>query len=181
MQSEPTRVSKKRRKLVLDNAVLRTLAMNYAARYATNSMRMARYLRRKVNSAEWTDTQLPQIDDILARMAELNFVDDAAFAQAKGASLARRGFGARRIAQALRAEGADGELISDITSPIDPLVAAHIFARKKRLGPYAQKPLQPDDRRRQLATFARAGHDFSIACAILDSNVENLQDKLGER
>ncbi len=176
MQLEAAKRTKKRSKLVLDNARLREFAMNYAARYATNSVRLTRYLKRKIREAEWVDPVPPQLDPLLEQMVDRKYVDDQAFAQMKSISLARRGMGSRRISQELRAEGTNKEAIAELVADLDPFEAARIFARRKRLGPFAKTPLTPEDRRKHLAAFARAGHDFSVACAILDSNVENLQD-----
>jgi regulatory protein len=41
--------------------------------------------------------------------------------------------------------------------------AAENFARRKRLGPFAQEPAPPEKRNKQLNAFLRAGHSFELA------------------
>ena len=56
-------------------------------------------------SAAGTATGPPAIADLVARLAGLGYIDDAAFATARAASLQRRGYGERRVNQALYAAG----------------------------------------------------------------------------
>jgi regulatory protein len=41
--------------------------------------------------------------------------------------------------------------------------AAQNFARRKRIGPFAETQSDPDKQRKQLQAFLRAGHDFDLA------------------
>jgi regulatory protein len=148
----------------LDAETLRQLAISYVGRYATTRAKLAQYLDRKVRERGWEDDGRPPIDAIVERCAELGYVDDAAFAAARGAALGRRGYGARRIAQALRAAGID----SDDAAPVeaardDALQAALAFAKRRRIGPFARAAPDPDQRRRGFAALLRAGHDPEIA------------------
>ena len=45
--------------------------------------------------------------------------------------------------------------------------SALAFARRKRIGPFAQESADPDRRRKQLQAFIRAGHDFALARALV--------------
>ncbi|WP_240500154.1 RecX family transcriptional regulator [Sphingomonas montana] len=46
--------------------------------------------------------------------------------------------------------------------------AALAFARRKRIGPFATGPTDPDVRRKALAAMMRAGHDYGLARRMID-------------
>src|SRR3546814_5077522 len=72
-------------------------------------------------------------------ISSLGYVDDAAFAASRAASLSRRGYGQRRVDQALHAAGieeADAAPAKEQASA-GAMAAALRFAQRRRLGPYA--------------------------------------------
>src|SRR3546814_2531008 len=76
----------------------------------------------------------------------LRYVDDAGYAVMKSGALSRRGYGARRVAETLRADGiaeADREEAQAQTER-ESWSSADRFARRKRIGPYALE--RPDPR-----------------------------------
>ena len=89
----------------LDAEALERLALFYAGRYATTRARLAAYLRRKVKERGWEGAGPPPVERLVERFAELGYVDDRGFASARAASLLRRGYGERRVAEALRGAG----------------------------------------------------------------------------
>lgn len=160
------RFSSERSPAPLDAARLEALALAYVGRYATTRAKLTYYLKRKLAGQGWAGSDEPPIAAIVARCASLNYVDDAAFAAARGAALGRRGYGARRISQALRAAGIE----SDDAAPVeraardDALGAALAFARRRRIGPFSRDAeIDDDTRRRGFAALMRAGHDPDIA------------------
>jgi len=151
----------------LDEASLQALALHYAARYATTRSKLAAYLARKLKERPWAGAAPPDPDNIIARMAELGYVDDSAWASMKQREMTARGLGPRRVAQALHAAGVPTPETSD-----NPLVAALRYAEKKRLGPFSRQPgpdagSDPTLRRRALAAMLRAGHGFDVARKVL--------------
>jgi len=156
-----------------DAAQLQALAISYVGRYATTRSRLAQYLTRKIAERGWAGEGAPPVDAIVARCVALGYVDDAAFAAARGAALARRGFGARRIGQALYAAGIDAQDAEPVcaTARESALESALLFARRKRIGPYAVAPLDEDRRRRALAAMLRAGHAFEVARRVVNSAI----------
>jgi regulatory protein len=155
-----------RQPVPLDAAKLQQLAIAYVGRYATTRAKLADYLDRKVAMRGWDGEDPAPVGAIVDRCAALGYVDDAAFAAARGAALSRRGYGARRIAQALRAAGID----SDDAAPVeqnardDALQAALAFAKRRRIGPFSrEEEVDPDQLRRDFAALLRAGHDSGIA------------------
>ena len=85
----------------LDASRLEELALTYVARFATSAAKLERYLTRKVRERGWEGESEPQFAALVERYIELGYVDDAAFARARAGSLLRRGYGPRRIGQAL--------------------------------------------------------------------------------
>ncbi|MFX8922223.1 hypothetical protein ABTN04_19345, partial [Acinetobacter baumannii] len=83
----------------LDPARLNELALAYAARFATSAGKLSAYLKRKVRERGWEGEgdAADAMAAVVGRMVELRYVDDVAFAQARGSGLLRRGYGARRI------------------------------------------------------------------------------------
>lgn len=149
----------------LDPARLEALALHYAARYATSRAKLTAYLKRKLHEGEWVGGEPPQVEALVAKLAALRYVDDEAYAAMRGGALSRRGYGARRVAQALEADGVSGEAPSTEES----WQAANIFARRKRIGPYAAERPDRPLREKQIAAFVRAGHDFATAARWVDA------------
>ena len=141
----------------LDADALQRLALRYVERFATTRGRLIDYLRRKLRERGWSGEAEPDPDALAERFAELGYIDDRAFAEARAASMARRGLGARRVRDAFRRDGIDGEDADALAPTIDARAAeaALAYARRKRLGPYAAEPADRDQMARRLAAMAR--------------------------
>lgn len=163
---------KRRAPRPLDAEMLRQLALNHVARYATTRAKLRSYLARKLRERGWQGDGAPSVEAIVERMAALGYVDDRAFAETRAAGLARRGYGPRRIADALRMAGideADGEAAREAAGAA-AWDAALAFARRRRIGPFATDSLMPGPARdKALAALIRAGHAFEIARILVDS------------
>lgn len=148
----------------LDSDAMARLAIHYVSRYATTCAKLAQYLRRKVQERGWAGTEPADYEAIVARCAALGYVDDRAFAEARAASLARKGYGARRIGAALQSAGIVRDLVIDVM-PDDAakVAAAEVYARRKRIGAFGPEPADQKLRNRQLAAMQRAGHSFDLA------------------
>lgn len=153
----------------LDEARLRDLALAYVARFATSRGKLEHYLKRKLRERGWDGADEPDIAALVARYAELGYVDDAAYARARSGDMLRRGYGPRRVAQALGQAGIEPDLRDRIEPGVaEQRVALLHFARKRRIGPYAIEPVDHPTREKQLAAMVRAGHQFDLARAVLD-------------
>jgi regulatory protein len=155
----------------LDAPALERLALHYVGRYATTRARLRQYLARKVRERGWAGPPAPDIEALAEKLADLRYVDDAAFALARASGLQRRGFGERRIAQALRVAGieeADAEIATSDISP-GSWDAAITFARRKRIGPFAAVAGDRHAREKAIAAMVRAGHSFAVARRIAES------------
>ena len=167
----------------LNPKTLDELAVAYAARFATSAGKLRSYLRRKVVTRGWAgaeDSALPEgngpdIDGVVERMVQAGYVDDEAFARARGSGLLRRGYGARRIDETLRAAGVGEDLREDARgSDRERREAALTMARKRGFGPFSRTGqagarLEPARREKQLAAMLRAGHPLASARELVDA------------
>lgn len=155
----------------LDQDALRDLALRHVARFATSRGKLIAYLNRKLRERGWAGEHPADPQALADHFVALHYVDDAGYAVMKSASLGRRGYGARRVEEELRAAGiAEGDRAqADVQTRKDAWTAADRFARRKRLGPYAPVPLDPKQREKAIAAFLRAGHDYAVARRWVDA------------
>lgn len=162
----------------LDAEALDRLALFYVGRYATTRHKLASYLTRKLRERGWASERPPDLAALTDRLAGLGYIDDRAFATARAASLQRRGYGGRRVDQALYAAGigeADAAEARRQTAE-RALAAALRFAEKRRIGPYGAASLEPDARRRAFAAMLRAGHAPETVRRVLDAAPGEIPD-----
>jgi regulatory protein len=176
----------------LTAASLRDLALHYAARFATTGARLEAYLARKIRErglAEDEDGRSLEIDlpALVARLVELGYVDDDAYARARARDLGARGYGARRVEQTLRAAGV-GEGLRAAHAPGEAASrrAAALMAQKRRLGPFGAKvegdPLaKRKAHEKAVAAMLRAGHQYEHTRFILAApRPEEVEQWIGE-
>jgi regulatory protein len=148
----------------LNGARLDALALRYVGRYATTRAKLIAYLERKLRQHGWAGDELPAPGGLADRLVDLGYIDDAAFAAMRSASMQRRGYGARRIGAALGHAGIARDT-ADSVAPDENArwMAAERFAQRKRLGKFSDGPLDPKMRQKHFAAMIRAGHDFETA------------------
>jgi regulatory protein len=153
----------------LDPKSLDELALRYVGRFATSRAKLRSYLQRKISERGWVDDPAPDLDRLVERLAGLGYVDDRSFALAKASSLSARGYGKRRVGEALRLagiaeeEGAEARILADSKAAESAL---H-FAKRRRFGPFAQCEPDRHDREKALASMLRAGHSLKLSRTIL--------------
>lgn len=181
-RAQPNRTGKRARP-PLDAEGLERLGLFYAGRYATTRAKLADYLRRKLKERGWSGPGAPPVEALVARFAGLGYVDDAAFAEAKAGALLRRGYGERRVAQALRAAGIEADDAEAARQEAERSAedAALRFARRRRIGPYAEAaPANDRDgreaRQKAAAAMLRAGHRLDLVRRILDASPGDIPD-----
>ena len=148
----------------LDAAALERLALRYVERFATTRGRLTSYLVRKIRERGWEGD--PADPAALAeKLAELGYIDDRAFGEARANAMARRGLGKRRVSGVLRQAGIGEEDAEAIAPAIEErrLDAALTYARKRRIGPYAVVAPDRPQREKQIAAMIRGGHDFTLS------------------
>ena len=177
MAAKQTRSSRKKRVAPpLTQTKLRDLALSYVARFSTTQAKLADYLRRKIcERGVAEDAGELDVNAVVERLVELRYVDDAAFAQARSGALLRKGYGGRRVEQALRAAGIAESTRSDFApDEAHARQSALLLARKRRFGPFgrdsdASGSKDLAKREKQIAAMIRAGHDFTAAKAVIDA------------
>ena len=149
----------------LNDERLRGLALHYVGKYATTRSKLATYLTRKIRERGWDGERHADIEALVEQFAELGYVNDAQFAEARSRSFVSRGYGQRRLDEDLRASGiTDGDAGEAKEHMAESaFAAAQNFARRKRIGPYASEMAPPEKQHKQLQAFLRAGHGFEIA------------------
>jgi len=158
---------------------LRDLALSYVARYATSAAKLERYLLRKLRELGWAETSpAPDVPALVARYVELGYIDDEGFARAKSGSLLRRGYGIRRVNDALSQDG----IASFVREEVAPAEAQQrhavlTLAKKRRFGPFGAEPLERDKREKQLAAMLRAGHSLDFAREMVDAPSEEAAEE----
>ena len=162
-------MSPKRRPMPpLDAAALDRLALRYVERFATTRKRLADYLMRKIRERGW-EGEPADPRAIADRFAALGYIDDRSFGEARATAMARRGLGARRVADALHHAGVVGEDGAAIAPGIAERAvdAAITFARKRRIGPFAAATADRPLREKHLAAMLRGGHALDLSRRIV--------------
>ena len=168
----------KRPRPPLDAEGLERLGLFYAGRYATTRARLAAYLRRKLAERGWSGPGEPPVERLVERFAGLGYVDDRAFASARAEALLRRGYGEMRVRDALKGAGIAEEDAAEARDRAgdEALAAAHRFARRRRLGPYAETAPDRDARRKAAAAMVRAGHRMELVWKVLETSPGDLPE-----
>jgi regulatory protein len=189
----------RRRARPLDASRLDELALAYVARFATSAAKLADYLARKLRERGWDqgeDTDAggaeAAIAAIVARCVAAGYVDDAGYARARAGGLLRRGYGKRRIAQAMGHAGIEAEIAATVLpDAAEARAAALLMARRRRFGPFGRGAGDAEDegfecepeaddpraasqaarakREREIAAMLRAGHPLDIVRELLDA------------
>jgi len=162
----------------LDAAKLDEIALSYVGRFSTSRAKLITYLRRKLREQGWAGAGDPPIEALTEKLARLGYVDDRAYALAKARSLTSRGYGGRRVRQALSQAGIGEEDSGDAheLAAAAAYEAALRYARRKGIGPYSDCRPDPRHRERALAAMIRAGHSFNLARAVIDLGPGEIPD-----
>jgi regulatory protein len=162
----------------LDAARLDELALTYVARFATSAVKLERYLRRKLRERGWEGEREPDLAALVGRYVELGYVDDAAFARAKSGGLLRRGFGPRRVSEALREAGIEESIREEVRpGEGEQRRAALALARKRGFGPFGRESPDRERRQKQIAAMLRAGHPLDSAREMVDAASEEAAEQ----
>lgn len=154
-------------------AYLQRAAMHYLQRHAAPSAQLRRVLQRKVErSCRHHGLEPREFEAMVEKIVEsclaAGLIDDRRFAEARAASLRRKGRSARAVSAGLAAKGVARDLVEAAVtaSEAEEMAAARIAARRKRLGPWSREGAP--ERQKQIAALARAGFSLQIARAVID-------------
>ncbi len=161
-------------------AYLQRAALAYLERYASSAENLRRVLKRKVDKRCRLRDEDPaefqeMIDEVVAKSLRTGLIDDNRYAEARIATLRRRGGSARAIQAKLSAKGVDRSTIAAVLESgeeDDEEKAAHALARRRKLGPYRPGERAPY-RDKDLAALVRAGFRFDVARNVIDGDRED--------
>ena len=164
-------------------------AVDYLGRFASSSHRLAtvldRFAKRKLADYDPKDVA-DAIASTIARCRQLGYIDDTAFATGQARNHRRLGRSSRSIRQRLAQHHIDPDLIATAIDEADEtvddgdLLAAFVFARRRRIGPFDPRLESADldmiedqsqiraTRHRQLGALARGGFAMDICRRVID-------------
>ena len=156
---------------------LENIALFYLERYDTSAFKLKSVLDRRVLRARISGIEIDEnvnqwIDDIVKKMVHLGYVDDLRYAQNQWRILQNKGKSTRYIAQKLKQDGIDDDILENLQQSDDPscktdLETAKRLVEKKKIGHFRPKSEQADHFKKDLGTLARAGFSYEIACQAL--------------
>lgn len=162
----------------LSETYLRNSALYYLQRHPTSVSHfltvMDRKMARSLKSHPGQDIDSFRKylrDKLVPEFMRAGFLNDELYAKALTGSLQRRGLPKRAIAMRLKMKGL-GLPEAQEDDPTD-LDAAIIFARRKKLGPYATKERDPQ---KDLAALARAGFSYDVCKKVIGADVADFSD-----
>ncbi|MCP1241933.1 recombinase RecA [Acetobacter lambici] len=188
-------------------STLREAALAHLARFGTTRQGLEQVLLRRV--ARWAQKAQragdcaevvaehaaglrPVVVAVVDDMVRLGAVDDAVFARSRVRRLVRSGRSTRAVQAHLAAKGVAPEVreealeegVGTLGAGERELCAALVLARKRRLGPFATDPAEPDEdeasgmarQNRALGVLARAGFARDVAERVLEMQSEEAED-----
>jgi regulatory protein len=172
------------RRPILSEQSLETAGLRYLERFASSALNLRRVLLRRVRrlDPEGAEAAAKLVEAVVVRLEAAGLLDDRRYAEAKAASLHRRGASSRKIDAALKSRGVEASLIRaalDDTGTARPggdLAAAAALLRRRRLGPFRAAVARQAHLLKDLATLARAGFSRAVAERVLGAaDVEELE------
>ena len=155
--------------------------LRHLARMSASEASVRRVLQRRLKklrpidpSVEPIEADQRPIDRAIKRLAELGYLDDAAYAKSKSRSLTVRGVSKLGVRQQMMRHGVDRDvaataydaLVDEIDEP--EAAAARTFVRKRRLGWHRPEQERADHHLADLAKLIRYGFPSEVARAALD-------------
>ena len=142
---------------------LERVALHYVERHGGSEGQLRRILAKRIRrSVEAFGEPSPEIieemvDELIAKLIRLGYVNDERVARTRARSLRRRGKSARAIRSTLFRLGIDAAIIDDAIEG-DDLEAARTYVRRRRLS----------GGQKDLAKLARAGFSYDVAKRVLE-------------
>lgn len=157
-------------------AYLERAALAYLEKYASSSENLRRVLKRKAANrcrlrGEEQISFDEEIDTVIAKAIRLSLLDDARYAQARVATLRRRGNSGRLIQAKLAAKGLEPDVVEQALREEEAgdSGAARSMVRRRKIGPH-RSVNRLEFRQKDIAILARAGFSYDIACEVIDED-----------
>ncbi len=161
-------------------AYLERAALAYLGKYASSAENLRRVLKRKAEKrCRMQETEpsdfTEMIDQVVVKALRIGLINDQVYADAKTASLRRRGASSRFIQAKLAEKGLDREKIAQALAtteePEAEREAARRLCRRRKLGPFRQEARR-ERRDKDIAVLLRAGFAFTLAKSVIDEDGE---------
>lgn len=186
-RGKPRRDRKPPKKITAD--YLHNSGLHYLQRFPASTGHFRTVMMRKVDKScrhhtgQDREACAKLVDELVAKFCAMGLLDDAGYSRGMVTSLRRRGLSARGIHAKLSAKGLGREQIEQALSAYtdehegeSEITAALRLARRKRIGPFAVKAVENNDR--HLAALARAGFGYDIASRVLNMDRESAEELL---
>lgn len=171
---------------------LHNAGLYYLQRYAASSGHFRTIMLRKVRRScmHHKDQDFEEcaalVDKLVEKFHASMLLDDDSYIRAMVSSLRRKGLSSKAVLQKMQVKGVPSEQTKKYLEQHDKefcepsenpdLKAAIIFARKKRLGPFAKE--EAPEPQKILAKFARAGFSFDISRHVMNMGLQDAEDLL---
>ncbi len=159
--------------------------MAYFEHRSTTRGHLEQLLRRRIHKAapdeEGREALLAHLPRLLDELERRGLLDDRAWAESRLRRLRRQGHSERSIRAHLLRKRVPRALIDELLRerPVDPLLAALRYARRRRLGPFRHDG-DEEACDKDLAKLGRAGFDYATARAVLALGLEEAEERLAE-
>lgn len=181
------RAEKKRRKIT--KTYLENAGAHYLQRFAASTSRFRQVMTRKIDLScrdhpdQDRAASLALLEELIGRFTELGYLNDSAYARALHHSLLSRGTSRTKQRAAMHLRGVRPEDLDDLTSGItadEECRQALLYARRKRLGPWAKADGNDDPKSKEKAfgSLARNGFGYDTANRVLSISLEDAEDLL---
>lgn len=158
---------------------LYNITLFYLSKYEASAEKVKQMLKRRLDKATLAGAEIPAesdiwINNVIAKMESLGYINDERFAENQVRILTRQGKSAKFITGKLLQAGISAEVIRallDETEQSDT-ERALTWLKHRRRGPYRTNPPQtPEElrliRQKDLAALARAGFSYQTATEAL--------------
>lgn len=165
---------------------LRNVALHYFEQRTTTRGHLRRLLmnriRKSLHHHEGDEAEMVGwLDALLDDLERMGVLNDRAWATSRLARLKRQGHSERAIRAKLREKRVAPELIDELLTeaPVDPLLAALNFARKRRIGPFREHSRE-ERREKDLGKLARGGFPWDVVREVIDLDPDEALDRVFE-
>ena len=159
-------------------ARLRNIALYYLERFESSEENLRKMLYRRIDKYVFANKEYNPnqaylwADEVIKECLAQNFVNDERFADFKINDYLRAGKSKRYIEQKLKQKGISETIVSQFfeNSSYSELDTALQFVKKKKIGRFREnEEVRKKNHQKDLATLVRAGFDYDVAKAVLES------------
>lgn len=158
---------------------LYNVTLYYLSRFDASSGKVRDMLKRRLLRTKMQGGEIPTdandwIEQIIARMIELQYIDDKRFGENQVRLLSSQGKSTRFITMKLAAAGLDVDMIQEIleTGTDHEMSRALRLVQRKKMGYLREESLRTEFYKKDLATLGRAGFSYETAVKALNGDAQ---------